>query len=65
MGCAWDEWVDYVPDRLGHDRRYSVDDSRLRALGYAPTRTFDEAIDATIAWYRDHPQWWRPLNGAA
>ncbi len=65
MGCAWDEWVDYVPDRLGHDRRYSVDDSRLRALGYAPTRSFDEAIDTTIAWYRDHPQWWRPLKGAA
>lgn len=65
MGCAWDEGVDYVPDRLGHDRRYSVDDSRLRALGYAPTRSFDEAIDATIAWYRDHPQWWRPLKGAA
>ena len=65
MGCAWGEWVDYVPDRLGHDRRYSVDDSRLRALGYAPTRAFDEAIDATIAWYRDHPQWWRPLKGAA
>ena len=65
MGCSWDEWVDYVPDRLGHDRRYSVDDSRLRALGYAPSRSFDEAIDATIAWYRDHPQWWRPLKGAA
>ena len=65
MGRAWDEWVDYVPDRLGHDRRYSVDDSRLRELGYAPTRSFDEAIDATIAWYRDHPQWWRPLKGAA
>jgi dTDP-glucose 4,6-dehydratase len=65
MGCDWGEWVDYVPDRLGHDRRYSVDDSRLRALGYAPSRSFDEAIDATIAWYRDHPQWWRPLKGAA
>jgi len=65
MGCAWDEWVDYVPDRLGHDRRYSIDDSRLRALGYAPTRDFDEAIDTTIAWYRDNPQWWRPLKEAA
>jgi dTDP-glucose 4,6-dehydratase len=65
MGCDWDEWVEYVPDRLGHDRRYSVDDSRLRALGYTPTRSFDEAIDATIAWYRGNPQWWRPLKGAA
>ena len=65
MGRDWDTSVDYVPDRLGHDRRYSVDDSRLRALGYAPVRDFDEAIDETIAWYRANPQWWRPLKGAA
>jgi len=65
MGREWDTAVEQVPDRLGHDRRYSVDDSRLRALGYAPTRDFDEAIDQTIAWYRDHPDWWRPLKGAA
>ena len=65
MGRPWVDWVDHVPDRLGHDRRYSVDDSRLRALGYAPSRSFDEALDATIAWYVEHPQWWRPLKGAA
>ena len=65
MGVAWDAVVEQVPDRLGHDRRYSVDDARLRALGYTPTRSFDEAIDATISWYRDNPQWWRPLKGAA
>ena len=65
MGRDWETAVEQVPDRLGHDRRYSVDDSRLRALGYAPSRSFDEAIDETIAWYRDHPEWWRPLKGAA
>ena len=65
MGRDWESSVEQVPDRLGHDRRYSLDDSRIRALGYAPTRTFDEAIDETIAWYRAHPQWWRPLKGAA
>ena len=65
MGRKWETAVEQVPDRLGHDRRYSVDDSRLRALGYAPTRDFDEAIDETIAWYRDHPEWWRPLKGVA
>ena len=65
MDRDWESWVQYVPDRLGHDRRYSVDDSRLRALGYAPSRNFDEALDATIAWYGEHPQWWRPLKGAA
>lgn len=65
MGVPWDAAVERVPDRLGHDRRYSVDDARLRALGYTPTRSFDEAIDATISWYRDNPQWWRPLKSAA
>ncbi len=65
MGREWETAVEQVPDRLGHDRRYSVDDSRLRALGYAPTRDFDEAIDETIAWYREHPEWWRPLKGSA
>jgi dTDP-glucose 4,6-dehydratase len=65
MGRDWESAVERVPDRLGHDRRYSVDDSRLRALGYAPTRDFDEAIEATIDWYRGHPEWWRPLKDAA
>ncbi|MFZ9987803.1 MAG: dTDP-glucose 4,6-dehydratase [Candidatus Nanopelagicales bacterium] len=65
MGREWQTAVEQVPDRLGHDRRYSVDDSRLRALGYLPSRNFDEAIDETIHWYRDHPEWWRPLKGAA
>ena len=65
MGRDWESWVQYVPDRLGHDRRYSVDDSRLRALGYRPSRAFADGIDETIRWYRDHPEWWRPLKGAA
>jgi dTDP-glucose 4,6-dehydratase len=65
MGREWQTAVEQVPDRLGHDRRYSVDDSRLRALGYSPSRNFGEAIDETIHWYRDHPEWWRPLKGAA
>ena len=65
MGREWETAVEQVPDSLGHDRRYSVDDSRIRALGYAPSRNFDEAIEATIAWYRDHPEWWRPLKGVA
>lgn len=65
MGRDWESWVEYVPDRLGHDRRYSVDDARLRALGYRPSRDFGEGIDETIRWYRDNPTWWRPLKGAA
>jgi dTDP-glucose 4,6-dehydratase len=58
------EMIDHVPDRPGHDRRYAVDTSRVRALGWAPSRTFDEALDLTIQWYRDHESWWRPLKQA-
>jgi dTDP-glucose 4,6-dehydratase len=56
--------IEHVPDRPGHDRRYAVDSSKVRALGWAPTVTFEEALDATIAWYREHPGWWRPLVDA-
>lgn len=65
MGRSWDDGVDFVPDRLGHDRRYSVDDSRIRALGYLPSRDFLQGIEETIRWYRDNPGWWRPLKEAS
>lgn len=61
MGRDWEEWVQLVADRPGHDRRYSVDDARLRALGYAPRHAFSQGLDATITWYLDHEDWWRPL----
>ena len=54
--------VEYVTDRLGHDRRYSVDDGKVRALGWAPARQLDEALDATVAWYRNNRWWWEPLK---
>jgi dTDP-glucose 4,6-dehydratase len=53
--------VEYVEDRKGHDRRYSLDDARLRALGYAPRVGFEEGLAATVQWYLDNPSWWRPL----
>ena len=59
---AGDERIDFVADRPGHDQRYSVDTSKVRALGWEPGRTFDEALDATVAWYRDNEWWWRPLK---
>ncbi|MEV5412366.1 dTDP-glucose 4,6-dehydratase [Thermopolyspora sp. NPDC052614] len=58
LGAGWD-MVEHVPDRKGHDRRYSLDDSRLRALGYRPEIGFDEGLAETIAWYVDNPAWWR------
>jgi dTDP-glucose 4,6-dehydratase len=54
--------IDYVEDRLGHDRRYSIDISKVRALGWTPRREFREALEATVAWYRDNRSWWEPLK---
>jgi dTDP-glucose 4,6-dehydratase len=56
--------IEHVPDRPGHDRRYAVDSSKVRALGWTPTVSFEEALDLTVAWYREHPWWWRPLLDA-
>ena len=51
-----------VPDRPGHDRRYLLDSTKIRAeLAWAPQVGWDEGIAATIRWYVDHPSWWRPL----
>ena len=63
--CGADEaMVEPVADRLGHDRRYSVDWTKVREeLGYSPEVDFDEGLAATVAWYRDHEAWWRPLKG--
>ena len=57
-----EEMVERVADRLGHDRRYSVDTSKVEALGWRPERELGEALEATVAWYRDHPAWWQPLK---
>ncbi|MFJ6935222.1 dTDP-glucose 4,6-dehydratase [Streptomyces sp. NPDC101132] len=63
--AGWD-MVDRVPDRKGHDLRYSLDTRKIAAeLGYAPQRKFDEAIEETIRWYRDNRSWWYPLKAAA
>jgi dTDP-glucose 4,6-dehydratase len=57
-----EEMIEYVEDRLGHDRRYSIDCSKARALGWAPQREFREALETTVAWYRDNRWWWEPLK---
>ena len=51
-----------VTDRPGHDRRYSLDCAKVRALGWAPRRSFEDALRATVEWYREHQDWWRPLK---
>jgi dTDP-glucose 4,6-dehydratase len=60
---AGDEMIEYVEDRLGHDRRYSIDCSKANALGWTPSRTLDEALAATVEWYRANRAWWEPLKG--
>ena len=50
-----------VRDRPGHDRRYALDSSRIHDLGWTPRHSFDAALEATVAWYRTHEAWWRPL----
>ena len=54
--------LETVPDRPAHDRRYAIDDARSRAeLGWAPRRSFEEGLAATIAWYRAHESWWQRI----
>ncbi len=55
--------VRHVEDRAGHDRRYAVDDGKLRALGWRPQHSFGEAgLATTVAWYRDNRAWWEPIK---
>jgi dTDP-glucose 4,6-dehydratase len=51
-----------VKDRPGHDRRYSVDAGKVRALGWTPRHAFADALAATVDWYRRNEAWWRPLK---
>ena len=54
--------IRFVQDRPGHDRRYSIDCSRLRALGWAPHVPFEEGLTQTVEWYRTHEGWWRKIK---
>ena len=54
--------ISFVPDRLGHDRRYAIDSSfARRELDWKPLSTFKHGLDETIQWYIDNPSWWQPL----
>jgi dTDP-glucose 4,6-dehydratase len=65
VGADWSS-VRQVEDRKGHDLRYSVDISKIGAeLGYAPRVPFEQGIEDTVAWYRDHRAWWEPLKARA
>src|SRR6266545_2696477 len=57
--------VRHVDDRAGHDRRYSLDTTKLRSSGWQPRREWEEGVRATINWYRDHRDWWEPIKRSA
>ncbi len=56
-----EDLIRFVQDRPGHDRRYSVETSRIAALGWKPRHTFEDALSQTVEWYRKREDWWRPL----
>lgn len=56
------ELIEYVKDRLGHDRRYSLDSGKIKSLGWQPKHDFQKALDLTIDWYKENVNWWKKLK---
>jgi len=54
--------IEFVTDRPGHDRRYSLASDKVRALGWDPRVRFDEGLERTVEWYRDNAWWWGPIR---
>jgi dTDP-glucose 4,6-dehydratase len=54
--------IEYVTDRPGHDRRYSLGSEKVRALGWEAQVRFDEGLERTVSWYRDNAEWWEPIR---
>jgi dTDP-glucose 4,6-dehydratase len=64
--CGRDETlIDYVTDRPGHDRRYSLGSAKVAALGWSAATHFEQGIERTVAWYRDNSWWWQPIRSGA
>jgi dTDP-glucose 4,6-dehydratase len=57
-----EDMLKHVTDRKGHDRRYSMDCTKITKLGWAPSVDFESGLRETIRWYRDHREWWEPLK---
>jgi dTDP-glucose 4,6-dehydratase len=60
-----DSFIEPVEDRLGHDRRYSVNIDKISSLGWSLDRSFEQSLESTVAWYRDNRDWWEPLKRKA
>ena len=59
---ASEDLIEYVTDRPGHDRRYSLGSEKVRALGWEAQVRFDEGLERTVAWYRDNRDWWETIR---
>ena len=55
--------IESVADRPGHDRRYAIDSTKVRSLGWTPGHGIDDALATTVDWYRANRWWWEPLKG--
>ena len=65
-GRSWDHVQHIVDPRGGgHDLRYSLDYSKIAALGYSPQMTFEDGLALTVAWYQTRRDWWEPLKARA
>jgi dTDP-glucose 4,6-dehydratase len=60
-----DSYIKYVKDRPGHDRRYAIDSTKIRKIGWEPKHDFDTWLGKTVDWYKDNEWWWRPLKAKA
>jgi dTDP-glucose 4,6-dehydratase len=59
---ASESTIEYVADRPGHDRRYSLSSEKVRALGWMPAVRFTDGLERTVAWYRENSWWWEPIR---
>lgn len=57
-----ESFIEFVEHRLGHDFRYSVDHTKISALGWKPDKGFDERLEETVRWYQENEWWWKPLK---
>ena len=55
-------YIEYVTDRLGHDRRYSIGCQKIKRLGWRPKHIFDDSLNLTIDWYKNNVSWWKGIK---
>ncbi len=60
-----EDLIEFVKDRPGHDKRYSMDCPKMKELGWKPRHAFEDALSDTIEWYKDNREWWKPLKESA